>query len=94
MRSRFSAFAIPNGEYLIETTSPAKRKLYGKEDLQEWGKINQWTKLQIVKTYGKNMVEFNAFYNDADGHSQIHHEISLFEKLINRWYYVAGKFSK
>lgn len=92
MRSRFSAFAIPNGEYLMETTLPSKRKLHNKEDLQEWGEINEWTKLEIVKTSGKNLVEFKAFYTDENGTSQIHHEISLFEKLNNRWYYVSGKF--
>ena len=53
MRSRFSAFAIPNGEYLMDTTFPAKRKLHNKKDLQEWGEINDWTKLEIVKLPGK-----------------------------------------
>jgi SEC-C motif-containing protein len=36
MRSRFSAFAIPNGEYLMETTFPEKENIITK-DLQEWG---------------------------------------------------------
>ena len=31
MRSRFSAFAIPNGEYLMETTLPEKRKYHNKK---------------------------------------------------------------
>ena len=92
MRSRFSAFAIPNGEYLMETTLPSKRKLHNSKDLQEWGEQNSWTKLEIVKTSGKNLVEFKAHYNDENGIPQTHHEISLFEKLNNRWYYVSGKF--
>ena len=92
MRSRFSAFAIPNGEYLMDTTFPAKRKLHNKKDLQEWGEINDWTKLEIVQTSGKYLVEFKAHYNDENGTPQIHHEISLFEKINNRWYYVSGKF--
>ena len=92
MRSRFSAFAIPNGEYLMETTLPSKRKLHNTKDLQDWGEINEWTKLEIVKTSGKNLVEFKAHYKDENKKQQIHHEISLFEKLNNRWYYVSGKF--
>ena len=92
MRSRFSAFAIPNGEYLMETTLPSIRKLHNTKDLQEWGEINEWTKLEIVKTSGRNLVEFKAQYKDKNGNPQIHHEISLFEKLNNRWYYVSGKF--
>lgn len=92
MRSRFSAFAIPNGGYLMETTFPEKRKFHNKIDLQEWGEINEWTKLEIVKTPAFNQVEFKAYYTDEDGEFQVHHEHSLFKKLNERWYYVSGKF--
>ena len=92
MRSRFSAFAIPNGEYLMETTLPTKRKFHHKKDLQEWGEINEWTKLEIIKTPALNQVEFKAYYNDANGKPHIHHEHSLFKNLHGRWYYVSGKF--
>lgn len=92
MRSRFCAFAVPNGEYLMKTTLPEKRKLHNKEDLQEWGEINQWTKLEIVKIPDLNHVEFKAYYTDEDGKPQVHHELSLFKKLNERWYYVSGKF--
>ena len=91
MRSRFSAFAIPNGEYLMETTLPTKRKFHNKKDLQEWGEINEWTKLEILKST-LNEVEFKAYYNDESGKPQIHHEHSLFKNVNERWYYVSGKF--
>jgi SEC-C motif-containing protein len=92
MRSRFSAFAIPNGEYLMETTFPGKRKFHNKRDLQEWGEINEWTKLEIVRTPDLNHVEFKAFYTDEEGHKQFHHELSKFKMIQNRWFYVSGKF--
>ena len=92
MRSRFSAFAIPNGEYLWETTSPGKRKFHNKKSLQEWGEINDWTKLEIVDTPSMNKVEFKAFYTDEDGNPQVHHELSAFKTIQNRWYYVSGIF--
>lgn len=92
MRSRFSAFAIPNAEYLMKTTLPSKRKLHYQKDLQNWGEINEWTKLEILKVSGKNLVEFKAHYKDENGNPQIHHEISLFEKQNGKWYYVSGKF--
>jgi SEC-C motif-containing protein len=92
MRSRFSAFAIPNGEYLWETTSPGKRKFHNKKSLQEWGEINEWTKLEIVDTPLMNKVEFKAFYTDKDGNPQVHHELSTFKTIQNRWYYVSGIF--
>ena len=92
MRSRFSAFAIPNGEYLMETTLPAKRKFHNKEDLQEWGEINEWTKLEIIQKPTLNQVEFKAYYKDEKGKMQLHHELSDFQEIDNRWYYVSGKF--
>jgi len=92
MRSRFSAFAIPNGEYLWETTSPGKRKFHNKKSLQEWGEINDWTKLEIVDTPSMNKVGFKAFYTDEDGNPQVHHELSTFKTIQNRWYYVSGIF--
>ena len=91
MRSRFSAFAIPNGEYLMKTTLPTKRKFHNKEDLQEWGEINEWKKLEILKS-SLNQVEFKAYYNDENGKPQIHHEFSLFQRENDRWYYVSGEF--
>lgn len=92
MRSRYSAFAIPNGEYLINTTLPAKRKFHNKEDLQEWGEMNKWVKLEIVSTPTSNKVEFKAYYIDEDGNKQIQQELSVFQKIGDKWFYVSGEF--
>ena len=92
MRSRFSAFAIPNGEYLMETTLPANRKSHNKEDLQEWGEINEWTKLEIIRKPTLNQVEFKAYYKDEKGKVQLHHELSHFQEINKRWFYVSGEF--
>ncbi len=92
MRSRFSAFAIPNADYLWKTTLPGKIKFHNKADLQEWGEINTWTKLEIVRTPALNHVEFKAYYTDHEGEPHIHHEFSVFQKMNERWYYVSGDF--
>jgi len=92
MRSRYSAFAIPNGEYLMNTTLPAKRKFHDKADLQEWGEINQWIKLEIISTPTHNKVAFKAFYIDEDGNQQTQQELSTFQKMGDRWFYVSGEF--
>lgn len=92
MRSRFSAFAIPNGNYLMETTLPGKRKYHNRKDLQEWGETNTWTKLEIVDKPSANKVEFKAFYTDENGDLQIHRELSTFKMIQNRWFYVSGIF--
>lgn len=91
MRSRYSAFAIPNGDYLWETTLPSKRKFHNKMELETWGKENLWTKLEILKSTEKE-VEFKAYYTDKFEKEQIHHEISTFKKIDKKWYYVSGKF--
>ena len=92
MRSRFCAFAIPNGAYLMNTTLPAKRKFHSEAELQEWGEINQWTKLEIVNLPTINQVEFKAFFIDSEGNQQLHHELSVFQKINDRWFYVSGTF--
>lgn len=91
MRSRFSAFAIPNSEYLWKTTLPSKRKFHDKNDLESWGKENTWTKLEIIQSSEKE-VEFKAYFTDKFGKENIHHEFSTFKKVDKKWYYVSGKF--
>ena len=91
MRSRYSAFAIPNGDYLWETTLPNKRKFHHKTELENWGKENTWTKLEIIQSNEKE-VEFKAYFTDKFGKENIHHERSTFKKVDKKWYYVSGKF--
>lgn len=91
MRSRFSAFAIPNSEYLWKTTLPSKRKFHDKNDLESWGKENTWTKLEIIQS-SEREVEFKAYFTDKFGKENIHHEFSTFKKVDKKWYYVSGKF--
>jgi SEC-C motif-containing protein len=66
MRSRYVAFAIPNGDYLWETTLPNKRKFHHKTELENWGKENTWTKLEIIQSSEKE-VEFKAYFTDKFG---------------------------
>ena len=91
MRSRYSAYVFPNADYLWETTIPENRKFYDKQEMEDWGKANTWNKLEIVNT-SKSRIEFKAYYTNPAGKSQIHHEISTFKNVNNRWYYVSGVF--
>ena len=92
MRSRYAAYALPNGDYLYETTYPSKRHLHDVDEMQAWGESNTWLGLEIVRKVGLSVVEFKARFLDADGQEQLHHEISEFKKRQNRWYYVTGEF--
>lgn len=91
MRSRYCAYAIPNGEYLMETTFPTKRMFHDVQEMENWGKQNTWTQLQIIDS-SDNMVEFKAFFTNSKGKSEVHHEKSTFKKVQNVWYYVSGEF--
>ncbi len=76
----------------MDTTLPEKRKFHNKEDLQEWGESNEWIKLEILEKPSMSKVEFKAYFIDEEGNEQIHHELSTFKMIQNRWYYVSGKF--
>ena len=89
MRSRYSAFATHNADYLMNTTLPAKRKFHNKPDLLEWAQENTWTNLEIVEAID-NIVEFKAYFTDVNGIAQIQHERSRFQKIADRWFYVDG----
>lgn len=97
MRSRFSAYAVCAVEYLLHSTHPSARRFYKAEDLENWAKSNVWQRLEIIsKTAGeakdkKGTVEFMAYFTDANGNPQIHHELSNFQKELGRWFFVDGR---
>jgi len=87
MRSRYSAYATHQAEYLVETTAIATRKFHKKTDILNWAKSNQWLKLEILHTT-ENTVEFKAHYLDNQLHTHIHHERSTFVKSDHHWFYL------
>ena len=91
MRSRYSAYAFCLPDYLIDTTHPTKRKSLNKDEIVDWSKENKWLKLEILKA-AKSMVEFKAHFEDQDGTTHIHHELSTFTLDKGKWFYVKGSF--
>ena len=100
MRSRYSAFATASVEYLLRSTHPSVRKFHDAETLENWAKSNRWQRLEIIsKTAGEakdkiGTVEFKAYFTDANGEPQIHHETSNFRKELGKWFFVDGKFTE
>lgn len=92
MRSRYSAYAIGNADYLVETTHISTRKHHKKSDILAWSKANQWLKL-IVLNATENTVTFEAYFLDENLNAQIHKEHSYFKLENGIWYYVDGEFS-
>ncbi|WP_285241961.1 YchJ family protein [Pseudarthrobacter sp. MEB009] len=91
MRSRYTAFALLDSEYLRRTwhprTAPADLEL--DPDLQ-------WRRLDIVSTARggpldtEGTVEFKAYFRQ-DGERGILHETSRFVREDGRWLYVDGQ---
>ncbi|VUD68905.1 hypothetical protein TDB9533_04265 [Thalassocella blandensis] len=102
MRSRFSAFARQNAEYLTETLHPSQRNATTLSELQtsfEQARTH-WLSLAIMDAPKasplEGWVEFVAFYSDqeasaANRNVQQLHEKSRFVFEQQRWFYIDGE---
>lgn len=91
MKSRYSAYATHNADYLWNTTHSSQRKYYSKEAILHWARANEWQKLEIISAT-ENTVEFKAYFLDEYKINQVHHEFSTFKQENGSWFYVDGKF--
>ncbi|WP_304200873.1 YchJ family protein [Flavobacterium alvei] len=91
MKSRYSAYATHQADYLFDTTHISQRKYYSKVDILNWATANEWQKLEII-SFTETTVEFKAYFLDANKQNQVHYEFSTFEKEGDSWFYVDGKF--
>lgn len=91
MKSRYSAYATHQVDYLLNTTHSSQRKYYSKADILNWATANEWQKLEIISST-ENTVEFKAYFLDENKQRQIHHEFSTFKKENGSWFYVDGTF--
>ena len=88
MRSRFSAFAVGDAEYLLRTWHPSTVP-----DSLELDPARRWTRLDILATDrgsmldGEGIVEFRAWFRSPDGAGD-QHESSRFVREGRRWYYL------
>lgn len=90
MRSRFSAFAKQDVDYLIHTLHPAQHADSDRQQITTLLSLCQWKALVILDAQATE-VEFVAFYqeNDSTQWQQLH-ERSTFEQIDGQWYYVGG----
>ncbi|ADI30045.1 YchJ family protein [Methylotenera versatilis] len=93
MRSRYTAFVLQLEDYLLGTWHPETRpnSLGLAEDTP-----TKWLGLQIKRAENTSettaVVEFVARYKIA-GKAKKLHEISQFERIDGRWYYLSGEFN-
>lgn len=91
MRSRYSAYATHQADYLLESTHISERNYYSRSEILLWATSNKWLQLEILKST-ETTVEFKAYFLDSKFQKQIHHELSTFKLENGSWFYVDGKF--
>ena len=96
MRSRYSAFAVGAVDYLIDSLAPERRSPGEAKMLSAELRSTNWVKLEIVDTADgkehdeRGQVEFNAYFETADGQKGCLHERSNFRRHDGKWVYVDG----
>ena len=91
MRSRYSAFAMNNTDYIQITWD--KNTCPDVVDIAN--DYTQWNRLEIIEAKKglvgdhKGLIHFKAYYTQ-NGQQQILNEISRFVKKSSRWYYLDG----
>ncbi|GGO82742.1 UPF0225 protein [Marinobacterium nitratireducens] len=96
MRSRYTAFALGQVDYLIETLAANRRRPDDAAVLQEQTASTLWTGLQIIgRRKGRarderGEVEFIASFEAGDEKGRLH-ERSRFRRERGRWVYVDGE---
>lgn len=94
MRSRYSAFVLANGDYLMETHHTSTRPIKEKKSIVKWAKSVQWIKLEVLNTSKGQLndtegtVTFNAFFYEK-GKVDVIHEKSAFVKENEQWKYLG-----
>lgn len=91
MRSRYSAFAVGDRQYLLDTWHPSTRP-----PVLELDPELQWRRLDILETSeggpldDRGMVRFRAHYRDGVERG-IQEEASRFVRSGGKWFYLDGK---
>lgn len=94
MRSRYSAFVLANGDYLMETHHSSTRPTSEKKAIVKWAKSVEWIKLEVQETTKglekdeEGTVTFNAYFYE-NSKVDVIHEKSAFVKENDRWYYLG-----
>jgi len=91
MRSRFSAYATKNGQYIYDTYAQATKLKQSLNDIQQWANECTWVALEVHQT-NTNTVDFSAYYI-VDNTMCCLRELSNFVIEKGLWRYVDGHIS-
>ena len=88
MRSRYSAFALANKDYILQTWCPLHRPTVLNLDSNQ-----KWLGLKVVRAgqlQERGFVEFIARYRVGGGRAERLHELSEFVRVGDQWLYVKA----
>ncbi len=95
MRSRYSAFVLAKGDYLLKSHHSTTRLSSGeKKSIVQWSTSVEWIRLEVLHTSKgtpqdtKGTVAFKAFYYEQ-GVLHVIDEHSMFTKENGHWVYVG-----
>lgn len=93
MRSRYSAYALGQADYIMRTTHPKspyyeKKRAKWKMGILTFCEQMKFIRLEIVSS-GENWVHFIAYLDKT-----VLNEKSYFEFLDGKWLYLKGEFIK
>lgn len=90
MRSRYSAFATGDVEYLLHSWHPDTRpRTLSLDPAQTWERLEVLSTADGGPLHQEGMVEFRAHYRHSS-HSGVLHERSRFSRVDGRWVYLDG----
>ena len=99
LRSRFSAYARQQVDYILDTVAPSQRHQHEPNAIRSWARNATWHRLEILDIKGggpedtEGQIEFIAHYTEKQVRKR-HHELAHFHKIDGRWYFHDGSAPK
>ena len=99
LRARYTAHVNKEVDYIWETTHPAQRGGFDRNQVAEWSKNSEWLGLEIISTEAgqstdeTGYVEFVARYREKSKTLE-HKEIAEFRKIDDNWFFYDGNAPK
>ena len=96
MRSRYTAFATGNVDYVLATHDPDRVSEIDRKNTEAWSKDSEWLGFELVSSENggaaddAGVIEFVAHYK-VKGLSIDHRERAYFRKHGSRWVFVDGQ---